>query len=168
MAWVMELVASNPARRVDVLHLPADRRSQYWREATSDERSQPVRANLYPESLGTTPCGGDVPMALGTARRNAGTKFLQVAGEIDSITGGDLEAEIYQELEGQPLRLIVDLSLVGFLGLTGLAILCRAKDVCVRQGTELSFVGGGRTDVVRQLQIVGLERLFIRDSYLEL
>jgi anti-anti-sigma factor len=114
-----------------------------------------------------TPFGSDVTMALDTAPRTAGTKFLQVAGEIDSLTGDDLEAEIYQELEDQPLRLIVDLSLAGFLGSTGQAILCRAKDVCVRQGTELSFVGAGRTDIVRQLQIVGLERLFIRNSYLE-
>ncbi|MCU1661164.1 MAG: Sulfate transporter/antisigma-factor antagonist [Pseudonocardia sp.] len=162
MAWVMERRAPNPAPQVDVLHLPHNTRSEY---ATSDENSQAVRTV---SRVGMpTPCGSDVTMALDTAPRTAGTKYLHVAGEIDSLTGGDLEAEIYQELEDQPLRLIVDLSLAGFLGSTGLAILCRAKDVCLRQGTELSFVGGGRTDIVRQLQIVGLERLFIGNSCLE-
>jgi anti-sigma B factor antagonist len=101
--------------------------------------------------------------AVAVRRRNAVTT-VHVAGEIDSLTGGDLEAVIYEQLAYRPIRLIVDLSRVAVLGSTGLALLCRAKDVCLQRGIEMELAGSGRMDLVRQLKIIGLERLLAAGS----
>jgi anti-sigma B factor antagonist len=100
----------------------------------------------------------------GAAADAAVIAVVHVIGEIDSFTGTDLEGMIGRELANRPPGLIVDLSLVGFLGSTALAILCRARDLCFRQGTELALVGAGREDVLRQLRIAGLERLSVLDA----
>jgi anti-sigma B factor antagonist len=99
-------------------------------------------------------------LAVGVERSNTVTT-VHVIGEIDSLTGADLQAVIYEQLADRPLRLIVDLSQVAVLGSTGLAILGRAKDACLQRGIEMSLAGSGREDVVRQLKITGLERLLV-------
>jgi anti-anti-sigma factor len=93
-------------------------------------------------------------------RRKAVTT-VHVTGEIDSFTGGDLEAVLHEQVADRPIRLIVDLSRVAVLGSTGLAILSRAKDVCHERGVELSLAGSGRQDLARQLTITGLDRLLV-------
>jgi anti-sigma B factor antagonist len=86
---------------------------------------------------------------------------VPVIGEIDSVTGGELEAVISRELANRPPVLVVDLSLVGFVGSTALSLLCRAREACRRQGTELALQGTAREDVLSQLRITGLERLAV-------
>ena len=105
----------------------------------------------------------DYAFALVVEGENAVTT-VHVIGEIDCLTGADLEAVIYEQLADRPLRLIVDLSLVAVLGSTGLEILCRAKDMCLERGIGLSLAGSGREDLVRQLKITGLERLLVAGS----
>ncbi|GAA0923532.1 STAS domain-containing protein [Pseudonocardia zijingensis] len=101
--------------------------------------------------------------AVAVRRRDAVTT-VHVAGEIDSFTGGDLEAVIHEQLAHRPIRLIVDLSRVAVLGSTGLALLTRAKNVCRERGVELALAGSSRMDLVRQLKITGLERLLVTGS----
>ncbi|AEA25669.1 Sulfate transporter/antisigma-factor antagonist STAS [Pseudonocardia dioxanivorans CB1190] len=96
--------------------------------------------------------------AVAVRRRNAVTT-VHVAGEIDSFTGGDLEAVIHEQLAFRPSRLIVDLSRVVVLGSTGLAFLGWTREVCRERGIELELAGSGREDLVRQLTITGLEWL---------
>jgi anti-sigma B factor antagonist len=86
---------------------------------------------------------------------------LPVIGEIDSFTRTEWETLIDGELANLPRYLIIDLRRVTFVGSTALAILCRVRDACVRQGTRLALVGVGRDDVLRQLRIAGLERLLV-------
>jgi anti-sigma B factor antagonist len=106
--------------------------------------------------------GGDgSPAAPGRGTGSTGIAVVPVIGEIDSVTGGPLEAKIGRELANRPPVLVLDLSLVGYVGSTALSILCRARDACRRQGTELALRGTAHDDVVRQLRIAGLERLVI-------
>jgi anti-sigma B factor antagonist len=102
--------------------------------------------------------GRPVPRPPGTP---AGVVTVPVIGEIDSVTGGELEAVISRELANRPPVLVVDLSLVGFVGSTALSLLCRAREACRRQGTELALQGTAREDVLSQLRITGLERLAV-------
>ncbi|MBW0107469.1 STAS domain-containing protein [Pseudonocardia sp. KRD-182] len=89
---------------------------------------------------------------------------MHVSGEIDSLTGGHLEALLRRELARRPHTLVVDLADVAPLGSTGLSILGRVHDRCLRQGTVLSVSCPGRGDVVRQLRLTGLERLSVGDD----
>jgi anti-sigma B factor antagonist len=104
---------------------------------------------------------GEHPRAAGAG---APVAVVAVIGEVDCLTGTEWEALIGEELANRPRCLIVDLTRVGFVGSTALSILCRARDACARQGTALAFVGTGREDVLRQLRIAGLERLFVVDG----
>jgi anti-anti-sigma factor len=103
-------------------------------------------------------------MATTVENENPETKVIHVFGGIDVLTGVDLEQAIHRELADPPLRLIVDLSLVDLLGSTGLVILRRMLDDCLVQGVELALTCAGRDDVLEQLKIIGLERLFLAKS----
>jgi anti-anti-sigma factor len=125
------------------------------RDPVEDEMVNEPRCARLPED--------EYAFTVAVGRRKAVTT-VHVTGEIDSLTGGDLEAVLYEQLADRPIRLIVDLSRVAVLGSTGLAILSRAKDVCLERGIELSLAGSGRKDLVRQLKITGLERLLVAGS----
>jgi anti-anti-sigma factor len=116
--------------------------------------------------LGETRCAGlpedEYALTVAVGRRKAVTT-VHVIGEIDSLTGVDLEAVLHEQLADRPARLVVDLSRVAALGSTGLSILSRTKDVCRARGVELSLAGSGRQDLVRQLKITGLDRLLGED-----
>jgi anti-anti-sigma factor len=103
----------------------------------------------------------DPPMTTTVENENPVTKVVHVLGGIDAFTGADLERALRRELVDRPIRLIVDLSLVDLLGSTGLVILRRMQDDCLLQGVELALTCDGRKDVLEQLKIIGLERLFL-------
>jgi anti-sigma B factor antagonist len=124
------------------------------------ERSRSAPSNRYP---GHQVDGGSASDS-GAGADASAVAVVHLIGEIDSFTGTDLEWMIGRELASRPPGLIVDLSLVGFLGSSALAILCRVRDLCFRQGTELALVGVGREDVLQRLRIAGLERLPILDA----
>jgi anti-sigma B factor antagonist len=112
-----------------------------------DVRDDDVRIALVSE---------DIPIAVVVERPSPGTVVVRVAGEVDILTGRDLETVLYQLLTPDLRKLVVDLSAVTYLGSTGLSILCRAKEVCLQLGISLSMAGVGRECVLRALQIVGL------------
>jgi anti-sigma B factor antagonist len=105
----------------------------------------------------------DLPIPTTVEDENPVTKVVHVLGGIDAFTAADLERALRRELVDRPVRLIVDLSLVGLLGSTGLVILRRMQDDCLLQGVELALTCDGRKDVLEQLKIIGLERLFLAE-----
>jgi anti-sigma B factor antagonist len=70
------------------------------------------------------------------AQAHDSATVLRVAGEVDLLTAPELKAEIEQALGAEPRVLVVDLSEVGFLGSSGLAVLVQAQELA-----------GERTDV---------------------
>ncbi|GAA4558063.1 STAS domain-containing protein [Pseudonocardia xishanensis] len=102
------------------------------------------------------------PGALGTRieRLASGVLVLWVDGEIDTLTAPTLGTALGSLLDTPgdgPVA--VDLSEVGFLASSGLAVLIRAAHRAESQGRALHLVGGGRA-VVRPLQVTGSDRLF--------
>jgi anti-sigma B factor antagonist len=116
-------------------------------EHGDDVRDYDVRVALATE---------DIPIAVTVEHPRPGTVIVCVAGEVDILTGRDLETALYHQLTPDLRTLVVDLSEVTYLGSTGLSILCRAKEVCQQLGISLSMAGIGRECVIRPLQIVGL------------
>jgi anti-anti-sigma factor len=98
----------------------------------------------------------DIPIAVAVEHPSPATVVVRVAGEVDILTGRNLETVLYQLLASDLSTLVVDLSAVTYLGSTGLSILCRAKEVCLQLGISLSMAGIGHECVNRPLQIVGL------------
>lgn len=94
-------------------------------------------------------------------RPGAGVVVLRVDGEIDTVTAPALGTALGSLLDAEPTDglVAVDLSGVGFLASSGLAVLIRAAHRAEAQGRELHLVGGGRA-VVRPLQVTGSDRLF--------
>jgi anti-anti-sigma factor len=105
----------------------------------------------------------DISTTTTVENENPVTKVVHVLGGIDALTGADLERARRRELVDRPGRLIVDLSLVDLLGSTGLVILRHVQDDCLLQGVELALTCDGRKDLLEQLKIIGLERLFLAE-----
>jgi anti-sigma B factor antagonist len=84
---------------------------------------------------------------------------VQVAGEVDMLTGSLLQRHLDNALASQPQRLIVDLNQVSFMGSTGLAVLLNANTAARGQGTTVQLRGVGRA-VARLLQLTQLAYLF--------
>lgn len=90
--------------------------------------------------------------------RNDAT-VVSVRGEIDMVTTPRLHSCLQERLARTPQRLIVNLSGVGFLGSSGLAVLVECLDDARGRGTDLRLVVSSR-EVIRPLEATGLTELF--------
>ncbi len=85
----------------------------------------------------------------------------RVAGEVDMLTGPSLQSHLDKALASRPVRLIVDLSQVSFMGATGLTVLIKTKAAATHQGTTLQLRGMSRA-AARALHAAKLGCLFDR------
>jgi anti-sigma B factor antagonist len=90
------------------------------------------------------PCG----LTVTTAERPGGVRVLTLVGDIDAAT-----VSVLDEALATGLRLLVDLSRVGFLSCAGVRSLLEADD-----RAELAVVGGGHA-VARSLEATGADLL---------
>jgi anti-sigma B factor antagonist len=86
---------------------------------------------------------------------------LRVSGEVDTLTAPALGEALTALLAAGVADgvVAVEMSGVGFLASSGLAVLIRAAHQAEAQGRELHLVAGGRA-VARPLQVTGSDRLF--------
>ncbi len=85
---------------------------------------------------------------------------IQVAGELDMLTGPHLHDHLSKLLATRPERLIIDLSQISFMGSTGLSVLITTKQTADEQGTKLQLRGTNQHAVARPLKTTGLDHLF--------
>lgn len=88
---------------------------------------------------------------------------LRASGEIDLATSGLLRSRLMEELEQSPELLVLDLSAVGFLGSSGLAVLVELRTETQRRNIGLRLVTNSRA-VLRALTATGLIELFDVDT----
>ena len=85
---------------------------------------------------------------------------MSVSGEIDLYTAPRLHAELTSALAGDdPVRLVVDLSGVGFCDSTGMNVLLAAHRRALENGGDLALASP-RPAVRKILQVTGLETVF--------
>jgi anti-sigma B factor antagonist len=85
---------------------------------------------------------------------------MSVSGEIDLYTAPRLHAELTTALAGDgPVRLVVDLSGVGFCDSTGMNVLLAAHRRAQENGGDLEL-SSPRPAVRKILQVTGLETVF--------
>lgn len=80
---------------------------------------------------------------------------VPVNGDIDLYTSADILATIHHAVHPGPPILVIDMSEVSFLSVTGLALLIVTKEETRKAGIELRLVAS-RREVLRPLQITGL------------
>lgn len=96
-------------------------------------------------------------------RRADAVSVIQVAGEVDMVTGPFLQDQLQKVLATRPEQLIIDLSQVSFMGSTALSVLLSARRRASQQSTALQLSGTHRRAVAVPLQITGVDRLFDTD-----
>lgn len=85
------------------------------------------------------------------------TLVVHVAGEIDMLTGPTLECALgaaCAKVEGQVVRLVVDLTGVRFIGSTGVHLLAATRMRCAERGIPLVVVASA-CHVLKVLRITG-------------
>lgn len=113
-------------------------------------RSVPRQSNRHPVTVRFTVTDQIV-------RR--GSVVIAVRGEIDLRSGPVLHTRLQEHVHKAGPDLIVDLTAVSFLGVTGLAILLAVWEATVT--AEVEFVVVARTRaVLRPLRLTGLDRKF--------
>ena len=107
----------------------------------------------------------DDQISLTTAPAASGQVVLNVGGEVDMLTSGQLRDAVLDQFATPGVELVVlTLDDVTFLGTSGLAALIEVREAAHRTGTELRLVCTARR-VLRPLSIAGLVPLFdIHDS----
>jgi anti-sigma B factor antagonist len=101
--------------------------------------------------------GSEQCLSVTAAPGARGSVVVDVAGEVDTFTAPLLEACLRSQATRPGLRrLVVDLGRVTFLGLAGVSALARADRRCSRHGARLVVRSGGRSGVLRPLQLTGL------------
>jgi anti-sigma B factor antagonist len=98
-------------------------------------------------------------------RISPGATLVRVCGEVDLLTAPILRSELHHQLDWPPSVLVVDLTQVRFLGVSGIEVLIEVRERALRTATLLRLVHNTRA-VARPLQILHLGRLF--PSYLKL
>lgn len=89
-------------------------------------------------------------------RRNLA--LISLAGELDLCTVERLRDVLAPRLDAVVDTVVLDLTQLTFLAVTGLDLLCRARARAVAAGIDLRVVVAGR-EVARPLRITGLDRL---------
>jgi anti-sigma B factor antagonist len=117
-----------------------------------------VTALSFPASRGPSRPGG---LDTGLTRPAPGVHVLVVVGEVDTLTAPALAEALTGLLATEPLDAVaaVDLTGVGFLASSGLAVLIRAAHTAESQGRALHLLGGTRA-VTRPLEVTGSDQLF--------
>lgn len=85
---------------------------------------------------------------------------VNVAGELDMLTGPPLQDHLGELLATRPDRLVIDLSQVSFMGSTGLSVLICARQNAIATGTTLALSGTSGRAVAVPLKVAGLNYLF--------
>ncbi|GAB3278541.1 STAS domain-containing protein [Parasphingorhabdus pacifica] len=104
-------------------------------------------ATVPPESVAAS------PLELGVSRTRNDTVVIRVVGEVDLLTAARLDDELRNQLDSDA-EVVVDLSSVEFIAVTGLEVLARAA----RQpgSADLRLVADSHP-VIRALRIGGLD-----------
>jgi len=103
------------------------------------------------------------PLRVDVRSSPQGDCTLRVVGEIDLATAGLLRSRVMEQLEQGPPQLMLDLSAVGFLGSSGLAVLVEVRTEAQRRDVVLRLITNSRA-VLRALTATGLIDLFDVDS----
>jgi anti-anti-sigma factor len=80
---------------------------------------------------------------------------LELRGELDISTVPELERQLVEVERENPRRIIIDLSQLGFMDSTGLALIIRAADAAERHGRQLRLRRGSR-QVRRLFEVAGI------------
>jgi len=80
-----------------------------------------------------------------------GTAVLTVTGEVDAATVGRFEEMLQSRLCTQLARLVLDLSGLGFLGVSGVRAVMAAELRARSSAAELVVVSGGNREITRAL-----------------
>ncbi|GAA4684201.1 hypothetical protein GCM10023215_18660 [Pseudonocardia yuanmonensis] len=117
-----------------------------------------MSALSFPASRGPSRPGG---LDTSLTRPAPGVHVLLVDGEVDTLTAPILGEALGGLLAAEPADAVVavDLSGVGFLASSGLAVLIRAAHTAGSQGRVLHLLGGSRA-VTRPLEVTGSDQLF--------
>lgn len=117
----------------------------------------PFRAS---DGTGRWQPGDSTPLRISVTRPDRGLVVVAPEGELDLVTGPDLEGAMEWQLRsGECLRLVVDLGHLDFLAVYGVHCLERARDLASSEGCDLRLVVNTRV-VGRVLQLLGLDRTF--------
>jgi anti-sigma B factor antagonist len=84
---------------------------------------------------------------------------VEVSGEIDAATRYAMAEPVFEQLDGAPPDLLLDLSKIRFMGSAGLAVLLEAHNRCRQGNTRLAIVAPDHSVVLRTLTISGLVEL---------
>lgn len=95
--------------------------------------------------------------------RDGDIGVLGVRGEVDVYTAPKLKAAVVETMEGGCVRLVVDLSEVGFMDSSGLGVLVSALKRTKDAGGALRLVCGDER-VLKIFRITGLSKVFAIDA----
>lgn len=87
-----------------------------------------------------------------------GVGIVDVAGEIDMHTAQELGEVLAAAGEGQPHRLIVDLSAVGFIDSMGLSVLVQNARLLFTDGASFEIICARK--LMQVFEIAGLDEVF--------
>lgn len=82
---------------------------------------------------------------------------VEVIGEVDLGTIDELDQALTQALTGDPVRVVVDMNKVDFLGSVGLSALVKADTHATASGVALLVVSTARV-VRRAFEVTGLDQ----------
>lgn len=89
-----------------------------------------------------------------------GVHVVTVTGEVDMLTEPTMSQAVESVIAGSDGRaVVIDLSGVSFFSSTGMSALLRAQDLASRRGISLGIVAEGTGQVLRTLQLTGLDRV---------
>lgn len=91
-----------------------------------------------------------------SVRRAGLATVLEVAGEIDLLTGPAFTQCVGAQVAARPRHLVIDLAAVSFFGSPGIRALLGAAEAADATTTTLHVSVGGNRIVARTLQITGL------------
>jgi anti-anti-sigma factor len=82
---------------------------------------------------------------------------LSVAGAIDMVTAAQLQVHVETVLSRRPTALVIDLSLVEFLGSAGIGVLVQVRNNAVDMPFAVVAHGPATS---RPLQLLGIDKVF--------
>lgn len=99
-------------------------------------------------------------MGLETSSFEIRIATIAVAGRLDALRAAELRTEIDQAIEGDIVRIIVDLSEADFVDSAGLAALAKGMKDCRQKNGDLRIVAAAHPDAARVFSLTRFDQVF--------
>lgn len=123
---------------------------------TAADRDAESAAGARPSAEQVAGVPAELPLEITSQREDSGAVIMQVRGSVEQVSAGEFKRAVLGEIRAGAGVIVLDLSGLTFLCLSGVEVLATLRQVADLNGAHIMWVTGGNPAVRRALRAARL------------